>query len=329
MKPLTVILCLFCYYFSRAQLSIDSIKTEADEEAFVSAYGKQNGYNWNNVTVRGLKQSPVNGQQNWVQKIDSQTNRKWIIEDFNNDGRKDLVFNSIIDDNLYLFSLLSNGNVYTFFDLQNWYYKSAPVDLFVLKNNSTTLLLKTEASDVNENIKWVKGKRTDTLMALAGGFIEFYKKERNQSTFKSLHFKFEPTGNSSDMLFNNKQTLTITSDRKVVYNRLVSTYNRANDLDDLNVHYVTAISDDIKSQLIDLLTLMNVQKMKDSFYVGGTHYPEARIKIRTVTGVKNIYDYGLEGTYGLRLLYKQLFTIIRQVRAIATNYFSGHDHWNN
>ena len=95
MNKLFFFFVLFLYQQSSAQLIIDSLKTAADVESFVKQYGKEHGKDWNYVSVTGCKYC-----SQYTREEDSLTKVKWIIEDFNNDGRKDLIFNIDIEEDL-------------------------------------------------------------------------------------------------------------------------------------------------------------------------------------------------------------------------------------
>jgi len=127
---------------SFAQPSIESLKTDPDIENFVTEFGKAEGMGWTKVS---LSQHDLSSEERpystKLRNLASLVNKRWIITDFNNDGRKDLVFNGEIDGRKKLFSFISSDTSYQYINLQKSSKRTRYIRLIKVKVWSIVLTL--------------------------------------------------------------------------------------------------------------------------------------------------------------------------------------------
>jgi len=326
MKTVAVIFCLSCYYFSHAQLSIDSIKTEADIETFVKQYESQNWPDWK---VNFYNQSDNSYKAESNGRPDSNRYSKWIIADFNNDGKKDLIFSNInnYSDKSNFFSLLSNskGN-YDQFNIWKHYHYYYSFSFDLVQEGKHNYLLLNENKFNLESVKPVRFIKTTILMAAFGGFVEKLNFPRAISWFDTLQFRFSYFPYLRSMMtLPQGMMLTILKDGKAIYEEDGNLYSCDECFDPqggaINTTVHLSLSEDEKQEVTGMLRLSDFSKKHYVDTLGGFHLDQAFLKIRYGRGVKQITDNGLEGTYWLKLFYKKMFIISTRIRKDMAGYF--------
>lgn len=145
--------------------------------------------------------------------------------------------------------------------------------------------------------------RRDTLEIKFGTFVQFQStKQTPKNKIKEIHFEATPCYGSCPVF-----ELKLTSDGNLDYYGKRSTNFKGRKKVKLNGAQV--------EELFGLVAYTNVQNFKDNYAVNETDNPGANLKVVFDNGeIKEIYDYGRSGTYNLRVIYKKLLEISKNIK---------------
>lgn len=334
MKKIAVIITLFLSVQSFAQRSIDSLKTEADIEKFVEQYGKTMGMGWKNVSLTGVKSvTDSSSHINHVKHIDSLTKNKWLICDFNNDGKKDLIFNGLIENEKHLCSFLSDtGNQYQYFYLQKWYqgYYGCEIDTLHYPQKTCLCISGEYYKDYNPTTKsMTKILYTDTLQSGFGGFFEYTSNKNEPINFDTLQFKLQmsPEGYMNTEIPSGL-SLQISNDCRLHYSEGGYLTRNFEVFDESSLDMSFTLPPAFKTNIDSILSNIGFYQLKPYYSINSNHESTASLTIRDASRLKLVIDYALQGTYGLRLLYKHLCAIMRYCRDAFLKTKTNNSFWN-
>ncbi|MES2775413.1 MAG: hypothetical protein V4722_14660 [Bacteroidota bacterium] len=330
MKKISLIFSFFLSLQTFAQLSIDSLKTEADIENFVLGYGKMNGMWWEKVSL-----SPHH--LNWeerrysanIKNLDSLVNRRWITVDFNNDGKKDLIFNGEIDGEKKPCSFVSSGRWYNYSNLQKKSNSTTvySVDTTTVNKEILLIIITTgyEPNYKNNSVASLKSY-TDTLMHMYEGFIGFKNSQRKLFHYDSLMVtisSFYLKAFSSQIP--EQLSIKILKDGRAVFSESRFDVNSGANL---ILTYQFEMNEKQMEIINKMVALIVQTKRIENYSVESYHVSSADLKIYFFNRIKKIRDHGLLGTYELKQFYKTLFKIIKDQREKISHTTSINNYWH-
>lgn len=282
------LLCIFVSMDAHAN-RIDSLQTDADVITFLKSINKD--FNSSNFELRSTetlrKDLDCNGMaEKW--QIQS-----WDKVDFNNDKLTDLVIMPFwYDYGVYVIMDKGNNKFETLTLTYNINEKCEMVKPFTLKNEQG-LLYFLQRSKLKT--------RTDTLVYRHGNFVE-YNADPASYQIDSISYR---TG----YCFGSCPVFKISTDSKGnavfeagAYNPKMGTFT-------------TTLKPELVRDLIDLVNYVEPLQLNDDYKVSWTDDQTAWLRIRFTDGsVKEIKDYGLKGTFGLRHIYSK-FSELRSTQS--------------
>ncbi|HLP12713.1 MAG TPA: DUF6438 domain-containing protein, partial [Flavobacteriales bacterium] len=284
-----VLVLVFCSGFCFSN-KIDDLKTDGDVERFVHKIDRD----YKEFRVVGLDELYSSPKSKQV--TDSLGAKAWQKADFDGNGLTDLFVNGMYagqnhllvfvakDQRFLLYSLRIAlfGDV-TFTSISNTKYGKC--DLLVVVQPYYTFTVDEPAR-----------MRHDTLIYKFGNFIELNRKPEKH---KIKRVEFSTSGCFGicpvfEMAFN--------ADRAATYNAI--NYNEQSGL------YYGKIDTLSLATFTHLLNYIDFVHLKDSYEVSWTDDQSCTLKIiYDDDKVKTIYDYGLIGTRGLKLIYDKFFVM--------------------
>lgn len=242
--------------------------------------------------------------------------------DFDNNGLTDLL---IIGDN----QCVSGGNGsydFSIFSFMN-FGKDSIIPINLIKTEDYSSFVPKITNNRNEPIlqihlpgryhwfdkfKISKDQRVE-LVYKFGTFIEFnaspkkYKIEKIELFNEHCHWKCSVF----DLIINNEQHAIFNAKEgnAINENSHGPEYNSEDNIDIKGIFKAT-IKKKNYDQLINLLNYIDFPNMENSYSDGRMHSRNCTLKITYDSGkIKNIKDYGMSGTYGLRKAYDILFDL--------------------
>ncbi len=304
MKKLLLIFCLLLSCSVTFANAVDSLKTDSDVVNFLNTLIK--------------KQWPLN---NKLTKINS-----WQKIDFNTDKNTDLlveVLNSYYPPT-YLIAIDKGDNQ---FRLIHFGIRDDGKILDIIKEADTPLIVFNSsyypAIYPKGNFSRPKKEfRTDTLIYKYGNFVELNKSPaRYQIDSIVFSTKWGWYGNKNTPPKNTDpdQNLEIGSSGKAKYtsSRSSTTYVFTKDFKrpprhpktDLGTFKGKIKKPDLE-EIYGLINYLSIKKLNDKYAIQATDLTSCYVHIRFKDGsVKDIADYGGEGTFGLKNLFNKLFAL--------------------
>ncbi|MEO6723200.1 MAG: DUF6438 domain-containing protein [Ferruginibacter sp.] len=158
-----------------------------------------------------------------------------------------------------------------------------------LSNNDTTLFQ-------GNSINYYEVGRTDTLIYLFGGFVELNTKKFSPPV-KSFFFQ-------TSLCFGDcpQFQLKVSRDGSANYNAGMYSGKEG--------YFETTIKPQHLDQTLSLIHYLNIPDLKSNYECLVTDLPSCTLKVYFEDGtIKELYDYGQQGTLGLVRLYKILFAL--------------------
>ena len=172
----------------------------------------------------------------------------------------------------------------------------------IIKKNQKDFVYDREKKKMIEVVRDIQF-RLDTLEVKFGAFVEFNpNKQQLKNEIKEVHFETTPCYGSCPVF-----ELKISSNGTLEYNgkRFTNFTGRKNlKLDSKQVE-----------ELFALIEYTDVKNLKNNYYINATDNPAVNLKVIFKKGdIKEIYDYGLMGTYNLRVIYNKLKQIGSEIK---------------
>ena len=275
---------------------IDSLKTDQDVEKFLISVNANFGSpKYNKIELRSSETIRI--EQNCDGIADQWQVKNWEKVDFNGDGLTDLLVT------LYWY----NYGVYTVIDKGNNRFELLPLSYNV---HDRCKLAKPVLVDGKQALlfygrKDVLGRMTsdnksvnqiDTLIFLHGDFVELNRHPANYGIDSVQFF--------TSYCFGSCPVFKISFDKTGAAEYIAGSYNPKEG------DFKTTIKQEELDEVKDLVNYLSVTNLPDNFSVSWTDDQTASLRIRFSDGsVKEIRDYGMRGTFGLRLLYDKLFRL--------------------
>lgn len=292
---------------SKGQTKIDDIKNDSDVVRFVEFYGYKYNKKWKNVALGfDFTQFSKHLNKEQIYFTDSVGKQKWIVSDFNGDGKNDLIFYgriyytqaaviAFISEPSDSISCTSLGNILTM---------SYPSSIYELKMDGRNLLQLGVFYKRNVPGDWIKSFESDTLIYKYGGFVEYRESPGKVFEFDSIIYKTSsPWGNWS---FPSKMTLYSDGTIKLYLNNTL--------LSGDSLKYSKAKIEQIENlkAILGYVDFPNLNSEYSLYMV--SDLTTATTEVYYKGKMKGIEDYGMHGTYGLSLLYAKFYEIMSQYR---------------
>lgn len=317
------------FYFSQSRIlsKIDSLETEKEVETFIRSCSKTKDDFLSEFELKTIQSFDDN---NLSQKIKREATRQNITKsfykgDFDHNGRTDLIF---IGDDKSCTSSQQNK------DGSNSCNTSTKV-IFDLGNSFSVKNLQPNHNDfVIPKVSKINGKDYITIFYEETSFFSDSKILSKTLDFQFDHLiEYNPTPKNysikkiafkTGMCFGTCPAFWLELNKEGNSKFIAEAYNFINENDpkaeektfkNLNKGkkegtFETKIKIEDFNELEKILTIIDFPQLKDSYHVNWTDDQTSYLAVTYDNGkVKNIQDYGLVGTYGLRLLYKKLFDI--------------------
>lgn len=235
-------------------------------------------------------------KNNDIFRSESEQVYKWNEDEYgtNKFYKADIDKNGLTDifvDGKYCFVIFDKGDNYEIC----WIERSSPrrrysfSSFLSLQEKPLMILLRDqEKGDKNHN-----ADQLDTIIYKFGGFVEY---NPHPTPNKINRVSFSSSGCYG---FCPIFCLEILKDRQAIYNAIL--YN------DSTGNFIGKINKNDFQGLSDLLSYLEINSLKNRYSVPSTDQPSAWLNIYFDDGTsKEIFDYGMVGTLGLKILYKTI-----------------------
>ncbi len=300
---------------------IDSLTTGKDVEIFVSSLVNQK-YDCRYCIFNLSKPDSVNSYFHCDSTIKWESNL-WQKTDFNKDGLTDLF--AILYQQDTVNSRFAQYKVYVVIDQKNNKYQLNEIpDYFmfhcysakpILVKNYPFILYRHYKTDYTidtlpgmdtiynipvprTQLNYFEVGKTDTLIYKFGGFIELNNTANNMPPIKSIFYETTPCFGTCPIFSLN------------VFNDGTAYYIRHENLDETSGNFRGRINNIQLNEITALLNYINIPKLENDYSVNATDMQSCKLQVYFADGsVKEINDYGLQGTLGLVRLYDLLFAL--------------------
>ena len=261
---------------------IDSLKTDADVVEFLKSTNADfRSEKFNKIELRSSE--TIRQDLNCDGIADKWQVKNWEKVDFNKDGLTDLaVMLYWYDYGVYV--VMDNGN-------NNFKLHTLSYNIF-----EKCELAKPVTGNGEQLLLFSEKKKIDTLAYKYIGFVELNRRPSNYN-IDSVEFR---TG----YCYGSCPVFTIKFDKDGHAEYDAGTYNPKQG------NFFTTLQKDKLETILGLINYLSIRNLNDNYDVGWTDDQTAWLRIRFADGtVKEIRDYGLKGTFGLRLIYSIFFDL--------------------
>lgn len=319
--PTLLLIFLICSFKQTKANKIDSLKTGKDVESFISSLVKQK-YDCRYCIFNLAKPDSVNSYFSCDSTIEWESD-VWKKADFNRDGLTDLF--AIIYQQDTVNSRFPQYQVYVVIDQKNNKFQLNEIpDYFMFNcysakpieiNNYPYILYRHYKTDYTIDTlpgidttygapmprtqpNYFEVGRTDTLIYKFGGFIELNSTTTNIPAIKSIFYETTPCFGTCPIFSLN------------IFNDGTAYYIRHENYDEASGNFRGKINQPQLNEITALINYINIPKLKTFYEVNATDMQSCKLKVYFSDGsVKEINDYGLQGTLGLVRLYGLLFAL--------------------
>lgn len=296
MRFLLLLFVLNLFSFSSWSNRIDSLQTDSDVVAFLQWVNKDfSNEKYKKIEVRDnatLMRDLACGGMAGKWQIKS-----WEKTDLNGDGRTDLL--AILywyDYGVYAVMDLGDDK-FSFLTLSYNVSEKCELAKPITINGQPLLLFYQKKAVYRKPGKGVKrADVVDTLLYRHGDFIELNNRPANYQ-IDSIQFITNHCFGSCPVF-----TIRIGKNGNAFYD--ARTYNPKQG------SFSATIREQELEEITDLINYLEIKKLQDDYAVSWTDDQTVWLRVRFADGsVKEIKDYGMRGTFGLRLLYKKFFDL--------------------
>ncbi len=289
---------------------IDDIKTSREVVQLINLFLQKNeDYRFD------IESTYLNKAVSFKYKVDKKpavTPLPWVKADFDSNGYTDLLVNvenrywSKKGQNIILCIMDSGENrLYAKF-LTNHRSDAALASLTSISEKPAIVYYH-----YSPNLIYTSGSHTlpyrlitDTLVYKFGDFIEYTSKAKNYE-IAEIRYSYGPGIFGYFPGF----TITLKMDGSLYYDGAVLNPDISNPT--ARVELSATIDNNHSEQLLDFLQYIDFEREQDNYRVRATDQPESFIEVTYNSGkTKNIEDYGGQGTFALKRLYK-IFSDLR------------------
>jgi hypothetical protein len=306
-----IITFFFCLT-SLGQKTIEEISNDTDIIKFMEFYNEQKNAQWKRISLNYKDKIFLKyTSKEDISIIDSIAKQKWVIADFNKDGKQDLVVACKIYTTYQILGFISiepkgysfDSCYYSLINLSTEYSNYYPSGVYMMNDGENILirLIKYHRSIEKTSLK--KGYREDTLTYKISAFVEYNKNEFEPVKFDSIVFRREYVWNHQPPL------IKLYSDGKIIL--FSKEYGFDSDTSDWNRgDFKSSVGQNTINMIQEILGYINFYELSSSYkIIGVSDLPRFKTELYYGGKMKRIEDYGGQGTYGLRLLYKELIRI--------------------
>ena len=329
MKNLSLFLLIFlsqiCFSQSKINSVIDDLKTETEVQNFVQSLSKNGDNHLAKFELKKIKNFDDNNVSQILKRTaDSlQIDQSFYKGDFDHNGKTDILF---IGDDKSCNSSQRNADgtnscdtsVRVAFDLgnsievknllPNHFDFIVPIIRKINDQEYIEVFYDEITEDMNsDSLKYNHQLKSKILTHKFDNFVEY---NRNPTNYKIHKIKF-----STGVCFGGCPVFSLEVDKNEdskfyaeYYNFDRSKKNKKFKKEDKN--FAAKINPEDFLQIVEILNYLNFSELKDDYKVNGDDFQSSTLSIEYGIGEKKIIrDYGLVGTYGLKLLYKKLFDL--------------------
>ncbi|WP_157986513.1 hypothetical protein [Chitinophaga alhagiae] len=306
-----LLLCFLCSTLP-AFSQTDMAKLSTDEEVlvYVKDIALRQRLYWNNIDFDQLAVFKERGYLPEDLAFGETVSRtKWLLHDFNGDGKKDLLFNGrLMRFQNAVVAFISTGDTLTH-TLVSGAFSIFPHSIAIVEKDGRQLLEYGQIEN-NPGRSWRESYMKDTLAFQLGDFMEYRPMADHALKFDAVTYH-----SSSSWTGNRTPFIRIYADGRFQYTmlRIVKEKDQAVMVQDaFSAHLTTAQVEELQQVLraAAFHTLADQYSLKNVYDLATAH--------TTVYfnngGSKSITDYGMEGTYGLRMLYKRILALKAAVK---------------
>lgn len=299
-------ICLLIILFATraySQLRVEDIASDADAIKFIQQIGKQNRIKWTEINFNEKESIFLKYSKEQAAFVDSMSKERWVVADFNLDGRKDLIASFSSRKNYDVYAFISDrDSTYTLSYLGSQYSQFFPTGVYLIQKEGEILVnLKIhQPGSTGDDIR--KLFKSDTLVYKFSSFIEWKRDCEKRFEFDSIVFKVNPVWNTGlnlpvTKLFRDG-TIKLYQDFFVDTMFMKKWDNRIK---------VCLIGNESVKKMEEILALIDYFKLDPSYNVPGVSDQTKYITVVYRGGEKKeVYDYGGQNTYGLRLFYNEM-----------------------
>ncbi|HVT86969.1 MAG TPA: DUF6438 domain-containing protein [Chitinophagaceae bacterium] len=277
---------------------IDSLKTDDDVVAFLKSI---------NPDFRSdkYKQIELHSTEQVRKDLDCDgISSQWQIQnwekaDFNGDGRTDLLVLLYWYD-YGVYSVIDNGDgTFKFLTLSYNIYEKCELAKVFLQYDQQLLLYYQKVQkqvQVKNNRGYKSVPEIDTLIYQYGGFVE---RNRHPSDYAIDSIEYRTSA-----CFGSCPVFSIVMDKNGNAEYDAEVYNSKRG------KFTAVVKKENFNDIVGLINYISVKELDNNYKVSWTDDQTCWLRIRFSDGsIKEISDYGLKGTFGLRLLYSLFFDL--------------------
>jgi hypothetical protein len=274
MKAFALIFVLALSAFAQASNEIDSLKTASDVNAFLKRFDPEDA---DQLALDTKVETASGFGKNTFHKVD-----------INGDGATDLIVEA-----KYLYAIIWKGDgkheVHAIDAGVFQFRRYSLVDITKIGVETLFVIRPIKAPDMPEP----DSKAEITLVFKYGGFIEYNPKPDNLS-IESVRLSTTGCFGSCPIF-----DMDLKGDRKAVFN--------AKEFNDLTGRFSGSIAVSDYARVVDIINYIGLRDLKAQYSVPWTDDQGSTLSVTYSGGKKKtISDYGMIGTFGLKLLYRQM-----------------------
>jgi hypothetical protein len=231
---------------------------------------------------------------------DSLNVKPWVKGDFDHNGLTDVLVMGDYNSDALICILAKGDNKY---DVKSIVGPHQPILPVVRKTKESLDVIRYYYFKEQEYANWMIPRElvAKDLVYKFGNFIEV-SEHPNAHNIQKIEYETSGCFGTCPIF-----SLTIHSDRTALW--YPDQFNKIHDKK-MKGLFKTRITRDKFTEIIDLLNYIHFETLNDEYAVGWTDDQTGTIKITYDNGkTKNIQDYGLNGTLGLRKLHELLFDL--------------------
>ncbi len=275
---------------------IDSLRTDAQVVEFLKSINENfRSSKYNKIELRSTETLRKEQDCDGIAELWQVNN--WEKADFNGDGHTDLLVTLYWYD-YGVYAVMDRGNnKFELITIPYNIHDPCKLAKSIVVGGKEMLLFygrKPTRDSVGGNYKAVN--QVDTLVYRSGDFVEL---NSNPASLEIDSVQFD-----AGYCFGSCPVFKISFDKSghAVYD--AGSYNPKQG------KFSTTLKKKDLQEIIDLINYLGVANLKDDYSVSWTDDQPAHLRVKFKDGtIKQIRDYGMRGTFGLRLLYNKFFAL--------------------
>jgi hypothetical protein len=298
-------LCFLVILFATAaysQVRLENIVSDSAAIKFIQDIGVKNRMRWTdiNFTERGSVLLKYSKKQ--AVFLDSISKQRWVVADFNADGRKDIVaaFGSKRNYDVYAF-ISFDDTAYNLIFLGNNYSEFFPTGVYIIEKGDEVLLnLKIhQPGGTGDDLE--KLFRSDTLVYKHSSFVEWKSRYDSRIEFDSIVFRVSQVWNMGRSIPTTKlyKDGTIKLYQEFYIDTLFQQKWK-------NGTKTCVMPRENIGKIEMVLASIDYLNLKSNYRVPVSDQTTYTTEVYREGEKKVVFDYGGLNTYGLRMFYKEM-----------------------